>query len=340
MAAPHVTGAIALLLQANPSLTPEDVKGALASSATTDAFTTRTYGVAPGARPEDWWGWGKLNARDALLSLSDGEPATLVVEAATAVGASATLGLRGTRLPLLRLDFEAIGFEAIDVTAIGFEVTGTDPAARLILVHDADGNGVDPTDGIVGASTVALNGSTLNVLVQPDSLRVFPFTETTVYVAIELSGRAPNGATFQAELDPSSIHTLGTRSGEIDRIDPDIVAVESGVAETTLLDGEAILSFSENPVRDNDVVFNFAESPTTAAVYTLAGRRVIDLCTRDGLTCDGGSANARVHWDLRNDEGTAIAPGIYLIVFRVAGQTFRERLMILRPGTDLPELEY
>jgi subtilisin family serine protease len=340
MAAPHVTGAIALLLEANPALTPEDVKSALASSAAVDAFTTRTYGVSPGARPEDWWGWGKLNARDALLSLSDGAPATLDVEISSAIDVAPTLAARGTRLPLLRLDFHAVGFEAIDVTALEFDVTGSDPAARLLLVHDADGNGVDPADGVVGARMVALNGAMARVIVQPDSLRVFPFSETTVYVALELSGQAPHGAVFEAVLDPGAMHTVGVRSGAIDRIEPGIQSVESGPAETTLLEADAMLSFSENPVRDNDVVFNFAEPPTTAAVYTLAGRRVIDLCTRGGLECGGGGANARVVWDLSNEDGTAVAPGVYLIVFRVSGQTFRERLMVLRPGTDLPQLEY
>jgi hypothetical protein len=333
MAAPHVTGSIALLLEANPFLTPEDVKGALASSASTDVFTARTYGESPGSRPENWWGWGKLNARDALLSLSDGAPAVLAVEASSAVTATPVRAARGTRLPLLRLNLGAIGLEAIDVTAIGFDVTGTDPAARLLLVRDANGNGVDPTDAVVGAATLAINGPTVRVVVNTDSLRVFPFVETPVYVAIELSGQAPHGTTFEATLVPSTIRTVGVRSGAVDRVDPAVAAVESGAAETTLLAAGAILSFSENPVRDDDVVFNFAQAPTTAAVYTLTGRRVVDLCTRSGLECEQGLASARVVWDLTNEAGELVAPGVYLVVFRVAGQTFRERLMVLRSGT-------
>ncbi|MGH7502398.1 MAG: S8 family serine peptidase [Longimicrobiales bacterium] len=339
MAAPHVTGTVALLLEADPGLTPEDVKSALAVSAATDEFTTRTYGVSPGSSAQDWWGWGKLNARDALLSLSDGAPAILAVEASSATTNEPVLAARGTRLPLLRLDLEALGFEPIDVTAIGFDVTGTDPAARLLLVRDANGNGVDPEDAVVGSVVAALNGAKVPILVQPDSLRVFPFVETPVYVAIELSGQAPHGAGFQATLDPATIRTLGVRSGAVDQVDPEIAAVESGTATTTLLDDDALLSFSENPVRDDDVVFNFAEAPTTAAVYTLTGRRVVDLCTRDGIECAGGVENTHVVWDLTNDEGEPVAPGVYLVVFRVSGQTFRERLMVLRPGNVPASLE-
>ncbi len=57
-ALPHVAGAAALLLQADPTLTHEGVRRALTEGALRDAFT--------GAVPNDKWGYGKLRILDAL----------------------------------------------------------------------------------------------------------------------------------------------------------------------------------------------------------------------------------------------------------------------------------
>jgi methionine-rich copper-binding protein CopC len=84
-------------------------------------------------------------------------------------------------------------------------------------------------------------------------------------------------------------------------------------------------------VRQNEVVFNFAEPPVKAAVYTLTGRRVIDLC-RVGLECSGGSGATRVAWDLVNTDGHRVAPGVYLVIFQVGDRTIREKLVIMTPG--------
>jgi subtilisin family serine protease len=54
MAAPHVTGAIALLLQHMPALTMNRIRRRLELAAISDAFT--------GVVPNDDWGAGKLKA--------------------------------------------------------------------------------------------------------------------------------------------------------------------------------------------------------------------------------------------------------------------------------------
>src|SRR5690606_39321489 len=69
MAAPHVSGAVALLLQRRPDLTPEDVKAILARTAAQDAFTARSYTGEPPAVPNNQWGYGKLDVRAALEDL-------------------------------------------------------------------------------------------------------------------------------------------------------------------------------------------------------------------------------------------------------------------------------
>ena len=66
-------------------------------------------------------------------------------------------------------------------------------------------------------------------------------------------------------------------------------------------------------------------------MYTLGGRRVVDLCTR-GLDCAGGTGGTHVRWDLRNDEGHPVAPAVYLVIFQVGDRTIREKLVIMTPG--------
>ena len=59
MAAPHVTGIVALILQANPNLTASQVKTILETTATVDQNT--------GTVPNNTYGYGKVNAYNAVL---------------------------------------------------------------------------------------------------------------------------------------------------------------------------------------------------------------------------------------------------------------------------------
>jgi len=58
MSAPHVTGTIALMLQANPNMTQAAIRDCLTRNARTDAFT--------GATPNTTWGAGKLDTKAAF----------------------------------------------------------------------------------------------------------------------------------------------------------------------------------------------------------------------------------------------------------------------------------
>lgn len=66
MAAPVISGAVALMLEANPNLTPEAVKTILRISATRDDFTGDLA-----ANPSPLWGWGKLNVIEAIKMASN-----------------------------------------------------------------------------------------------------------------------------------------------------------------------------------------------------------------------------------------------------------------------------
>ncbi len=61
MSAPVTTGSIALMLQANPKLTPQNIKDAFKVTATRDNFTGSISTTA-----SNIWGWGKMNLFEAV----------------------------------------------------------------------------------------------------------------------------------------------------------------------------------------------------------------------------------------------------------------------------------
>jgi subtilisin family serine protease len=61
MAAPHVSGIIALLLSLNPNLSADHIRAALSGTASTDPFTSITPNIS--------WGQGKVNAKAAYEAL-------------------------------------------------------------------------------------------------------------------------------------------------------------------------------------------------------------------------------------------------------------------------------
>ncbi|MEI7982124.1 MAG: S8 family serine peptidase, partial [Bacteroidota bacterium] len=65
MATPLTAGVIALMLQANPNLGPEQVRNILQESARTDTYTGT---IDPNG--SNTWGWGKIDAQKAVLAAS------------------------------------------------------------------------------------------------------------------------------------------------------------------------------------------------------------------------------------------------------------------------------
>lgn len=328
MAAPHVTGALAVLMMVKPDLTPEEARQLLTSTATSDGFTSRIYDGA--GLPSDWWGAGKLNVEAAMAALTGSGPAVLALSTDPATPDSITLAPRGTRLPLLAVRLGSQGTEAIDVTALTFRVSGDDPGAHLVLVRDANDNGsLDEQDVAIDSVAAPVTGAerTVTLSFEPGELRIPALGTTRVFAALSLSGAAPNGTVFQATFVPDQTQSVGVRTGEANELEVAETPLESGPAQTTVLRADELMTFSANPVRRDHVVFNFVEPPTTAAVYTLAGRRVIDLAPGAGLS---------LSWDLRNEDGSLVAPGVYLVVFRVREQLFREKLVVLTPAGSSP----
>lgn len=259
-------------------------------------------------------------------------PSTATIVAASAAETGTPLSSAGSNLHLLRLEVDVDGLEAIRLTRLVFEVSGRDPQAKLLVVNDVNDNGrFDPEESSAVGSTVVLadEDAVATVDLQPADMRIEGGSRGVFLVVLQLSGGSPNGTTFQATYRPEQTTSVGTRSGQANRLVLPSDAVASGLVQSTLLAAQDILTFSENPVRSDRVIFNFREAPTVAAVFTVTGRQVIDL-TR---LIEGTS---RIDWDLRNGDGERVAPGVYLVIFNVGGTVMRERLLVLPPRDPEP----
>jgi hypothetical protein len=265
-----------------------------------------------------------LGLRDSLR-LAVAPPAVIAVGASPVPQPVAVSSAAGSRIELLRLTLRVTGIEPVQLTQVGFDVTGHDVNARLRLIHDVDGDDVaDDGEPVLATANVALApGAAARIQLTPTPLLVNEGQPAALLVVLEMSGGAPNGTTFRATFIPADTRTIGVRSRMVDRLTQPDAPVASADVRSTVLPAARLLTISENPVRSARVRFNFAEPPATAGIYTVAGRLVIDLT--NGIGSDG-----TLEWDLRNTQGTPVAPGVYLVIFDVAGTVFREKLIVLR----------
>lgn len=256
-------------------------------------------------------------------------PSTLVVSATPsggtgAAGVAATTSARGTVLTFLRLVLRVDGGEPVELDSLGFDLTGRDRQAAVQLVVDADRDGVADATEVTPLATsapVTLSGGTTRVRVRSIG-RLQGGDSLAVFAQVVLGGGAPHGSDVTLALVPAETRTTAVRSRRADLLAQPAAPV-AGSRRTTVLAADEALALSENPVRGDRVIMSFREAPRTAAIYTLTGRRVADLRRR----LDGG---LRVEWDLTNDQGALVAPGVYLVIFDVAGQVVRQKLFVTR----------
>lgn len=149
MAAPHTTGAVALLLQNDPALTPAEAKAYLFGQAATDAFTGATWNRD--------WGHGKLQVGDlvdpvATVQYPNGGE-DLTVGTAVSLSWNATDALGGVTSVDVELSragaggpFEVVAAALPNTGSLAWTVTGPVTPSAYLRVTARDGNGNDGAD--------------------------------------------------------------------------------------------------------------------------------------------------------------------------------------------------
>lgn len=166
MAAPHVTGVVALLLQHRPELTPEEVKALVTGTAARDAFTRTSYTGEPAGLPNNQWGHGKLDAVAALEAIG----ALGKLTAVRITPATDTLPVGATQA-LTVTAVDAVGNEVSDPIHWGTSdpAVATVSAAGIVTAHAAGTAVVTATvrDTVASAEMHVVPPSTLIVDVEP-----------------------------------------------------------------------------------------------------------------------------------------------------------------------------
>jgi hypothetical protein len=129
MAAPHVTGAVALLLSAAPSLSGEI--DAIERTLTRTAQPRADSQCGGPRRPNNVWGWGALDALAAVKSATAGSLQGRVTDKATGQG------IRGTKVTAEHHASPDAGSEATS-TPTGY-YSMTLPAGSFKVTVQADG---------------------------------------------------------------------------------------------------------------------------------------------------------------------------------------------------------
>jgi subtilisin family serine protease len=322
MAAPHVTGAVALLLAERPTLTPDEVRQLLIATARQDAFTARNYttGGAPGT-PNAAWGHGKLDVAAAVGAVSP--LAGRGIAALNPTSSQAHSSRRGTAIPIASLRVGAMDAESLSVTTVAAVVDGRDADFRLEAILDLDRDREVDDDEPIAAATAAirLEGPTsVQLAIQPGVLGISRGGTTDILLAGRLSGTTPNGTLFSVEPQLDKSTTTGARTGVVVTLTG--LTLGRGVLVTTLLSAEERFNLSQNPVRFAPLIINFAEQARSVVIFDFAGRpirRFVPLATERSVS-----------WDLLSDGGSEVAAGAYIVYFDLPSGSIRRKIFVVR----------
>jgi subtilisin family serine protease len=316
MATPMVTGSVALLLERRPDLTPANVRTILTTSARQDGFTPLSYAGFGAGVPNPSWGYGKLDAQAALAQTP---PALTVV-----LGTNSPNGTRlmiGTNAAIqFVLTASAAEGERLDtITVAGTSNHAlSDFITELDLYRDSAGTGAVPAGlPLVALPTPFAAGAIARFSNLASTLSAGG--QATYLLVLQVSNHLRQGDTLALRV--SAVSGTGTVSARraVGYI-PAPVTSRFGRAE--LLQGNAVVLISENPVRSGRVIFSYDSTPHSMSLYNFAGLRVRDF---SALPANG------FEWDVRG-ESPGLPNGMYILVVNTGTKVQRQRLMILSPA--------
>jgi hypothetical protein len=322
MAAPHVTGAVALLLAQHPTLTPDEVRQILTSTARQDAFTARNYetGGTSGI-PNGAWGYGKLDVAAAVGAVSPLAGRGIAALNPNARGQHSSR--RGTTIPIASLRIGATDAESLFVTTLTALVDGRDAEFRLEAILDLDrDHEVDANEPVAASSgAIQLREPTLvQIAVPAGALGISRGATADILLAGRLSGATPHATVFSAEPRLESSTTTGARTGAVVTLTG--LALGRSTLTTTLLARDERYNLSQNPVRSAPLIINFSEQARAIVIYDFAGRPVRRFVPL--------AAERSVRWDLRSDGGAEIAAGAYIVYLDLPSGVIKRKVFVVR----------
>jgi len=125
MSSPHAAGAVALFLQADPGLAPEDIVAVLQATGREDAFSGESYAddAGPVGLPNHTWGYGKLDVLAGLQQIV-GTDAVLAVTPTALDPPEERIPRQAQSVELLRFNLTA-GRDFVEVTDLRLTPEGT-----------------------------------------------------------------------------------------------------------------------------------------------------------------------------------------------------------------------
>jgi subtilisin family serine protease len=290
MAAPHVVGVAALIMGANPSMNPDDVKARLLAGV--DVLPSLDGKVLTS---------GRLNAYKAFYGLTDGVPPAAIDELSIEVGYSA-IAAHWTNTG----DDSATGTAtAFDLRYSGAPITaGNFYSATPVATSEPDASGTEHCEFIGSLSACQ-----------------------TYYVAVKARDEAYNWSAISnvvngaTSCSPVSEPACGIQrqfsAGAVPRGDPGA----DGTIERPFVfvfganDGMPRVIHCGMPKRNAGQTFELA-------VFDLAGRRVRTLA--QGVAAPG---RFETQWDLKSDDGRTVPRGLCFIRLRVGGTSVTQKVM-------------
>jgi hypothetical protein len=332
MASPHVAGAVALLMGANPNLTAGEAKQLITSTADRDAYT--------GPVTTNVWGAGKLNVLSAMkemLNINTDTATELLSYHGTLTSPSAeSKTLDGNKRYAIRFTPGLTG----DVTGFQLHTYSSISSGGNLYFEVYSDNAGKPGTRLGERTTVSMSA------VNPVIYNYFDISASNVRVQTgtdyHIVFGTTNGGSLNFAIDNGSTSQLRSlfwdgAAWQFILKEIDIVEIAAKVEITSgLLDGTAV------PVPDDAEVPRFVElqqnypnpfNPATTIVYTIPEYTDVTLTVYDIL---GRSVAVLVNepkqqgtYTMKWDAGS-VASGVYIYRIEAGGQVLSRKMTLVK----------
>jgi len=312
MAAPHCTGASALLLGAHPNLTAEQIKSLLTSTANSDSYTANV--------PNYYWGYGKLDILEAMAkSFWNTANVTRNVLSYDGSGSNNIVTLSGSEKYAVRFtpttNGKVTGIQINLPPQISNPIIG-DGVLICEIFSNNNGNPGSKIDNSVSRNLALLSPTTNNYIQWTDtSAKVI--SEEDFFVVISVNNPSDTIKILNEDISSGNRTMLfdgsnwSTQTYNL-RI-RSIITSTSGLASIGQSFENRLFTFQLNQNFPNP--FNISttieyqipyKGMTNLKVFDLLGRQVKTLID---VVQDGGTY--RVQWDGKSEDGVVLSSGVY-----------------------------